>query len=87
MMMPAWVSRCHIKITNIKAERLQDISERDAIAEGVYQCPNGKYWTHGEADNSAVVAYMKLWDRINPKHPRSSNPWVFAYTFEVVDGT
>lgn len=71
MHMPEWASRCHIRIVRIKAERIQDISEDDAMAEGT-ELINGRY------------TFACLWDLINPKHPSSSNPWVFAYTFEVV---
>jgi hypothetical protein len=84
MFMPEWASRCQIKIVDLKVERLQDISEADALAEG---CKpemagadsgglEGMHWT-------ARKVYLELWNRINPKHPSENNPWVVAYSFEV----
>lgn len=57
-----------IRITSIRCERLQDISEDDARAEGV-------------AD---VAAYRELWERINGAGSWDANPFVWVYGFEVV---
>lgn len=81
-----------IRITNIRVERLQDISEEDCIAEGVWRDNNvglegTTYWYHGLANSSfrtAKEAYASLIDRISGKGTWESNPWVFVYDFELV---
>lgn len=82
----------HIRITNIRIERLQDISEEDCIAEGVWRDDNvgfkgTTYWYHGLANSSFRTpqqAYASLIDRISGKGTWESNPWVFVYDFELV---
>lgn len=46
MFMPEWASRCKIKITGVRAERLQDISEEDAVKEGINRWANEEDETH-----------------------------------------
>lgn len=81
-----------IRITNIRAERLQEISYEDCFAEGVVQ-------QHGEGANGEIYsyipyekplystpreAYAALIDKISGKGTWASNPYVFAYEFELV---
>lgn len=81
-----------IRITNIRVERLQDISEEDCMAEGVWRDDNvglegTTYWYHGLVNSSfrtAKEAYASLIDRISGKGTWESNPWVFVYDFELV---
>lgn len=81
-----------IRITNIRVERLQDISEEDCIAEGIWKAHNVglegvTYWYHGLANSSfrtAKEAYASLIDKISGKGTWESNPWVFVYDFELV---
>lgn len=81
-----------IRITNIRVERLQDISEEDCIAEGIWKAHNvglegTTYWYHGLANSSfrtAKEAYAALIDKISGKGTWESNPWVFVYDFELV---
>lgn len=83
----------HIRITNICVERLQDISEEDCIAEGVWRDDNvglegTTYWYHGLANSSFRTpqqAYASLIDRISGKGTWESNPYVFVYDFELID--
>ncbi len=75
MFMPAWAARTFLRITDVRVERVREITERDAIAEGILSDPT-----------IAVYEYSRLWDSINPKYPFASNPWVFRYEFEVKDG-
>lgn len=63
--MPRAASRILREIVNVRVERLQDISESDARAEGV-------------ADR---VSFFTLWDSINSKHPVASNPWVWVVEY------
>lgn len=82
-----------IRITNIRVERLQDISEEDCIAEGVWRDDNVElegttYWYHGLANSSFRTpqqAYASLIDRISGKGTWERNPYVFVYDFELID--
>lgn len=84
----------HIRITNVRVERLQDISDEDCIAEGIsFYKYNGKI--HYTFDNKVKKtffkfdtpreAYSALIDKISGKGTWESNPWVFVYEFELVD--
>lgn len=82
----------HIRITNIRVERLQDISEEDCLKEGIWRDDNvglegTTYWYHGLANSSfrtAKEAYAALIDKISGKGTWESNPWVFVYNFYLV---
>lgn len=82
----------HIRITNIRVERLQDISEEDCLKEGIWRGDNvglegTTYWYHGLANSSfrtAKEAYAAIINRISGKGTWESNPWVFVYDFELV---
>lgn len=81
-----------IRITNIRVERLQDISEEDCLKEGIWRDDNVglegvTYWYHGLANSSfrtAKEAYASLIDKISGKDTWESNPYVFVYDFELV---
>lgn len=91
--MPRWASRLLLEVTEVRVQRLQDISEEDAIAEGVRSVPlqedaRGCWWTTDVAagpdlhGRTPADAYARLWDTINGKRaPWSSNPWVWAVSF------
>lgn len=81
--MPRWASRITLEVTEVRAERLQDISEADALAEGVNVHPDH----HGKPRTSIyspVQAYADLWDQINGAGSWDTNPWVWAVSFKVV---
>lgn len=78
----------HIKITDIKIEYLQDISEEDALREGIlklasgYYClPNGRGWSFSTPRD----AFAFLIDKVGKKGDWNKKPLVAAYTFELVD--
>lgn len=83
----------HIRITNIRIERLQDISEEDCMKEGIWRDGNvgfegTTYWYHGLSNSSFRTpqeAYASLIDRISGKGTWESNPYVFVYDFELID--
>ena len=84
----------HIRITDIEIERLQDISDDDIIREGVWQFYDNKNLFYvskniGYAPDvaflSAREAFWYLIDNISGKGTWESNPWVVAYSFELVD--
>lgn len=96
MFMPRWASRITLIITDVRVQRLQEISEDDAVAEGVKRgssCLNGDGWfaqlpaRRMGAHETAAGAYRELWDDINAKRgfDWDSNPWVVAYSFGVVE--
>lgn len=85
----------HIRITNIKVERLQGISDEDCLKEGVvqkfdtdgtprYRVPCEKH-TWAYATDSARDAYHFLIDKVSGKGTWESNPYVFVYEFELID--
>ncbi|MBT3390324.1 MAG: hypothetical protein HN413_07920, partial [Chloroflexi bacterium] len=73
--MPRWACRIILDIVYVRVERVQEISEDDAIAEG---CT-------GEHFDLAVNDFIWLWDSINAKRGFSweSNPWVWVVEFKV----
>lgn len=75
-------SRILLDVVDVRVERLNDISEEDAQAEGVDPSPgwpvDGKY--------QYVEGFRDLWDRINGKRaPWDSNPYVWVVTFKRVE--
>lgn len=92
--MPRWASRILLEITGVRVERLHDISEQDAIAEGIevlplqskndpsawYQVGNGLF-----QGRSARAVYLKLWESINGHESLKANPWVWVIEFKVIE--
>lgn len=78
-----------IRILEIRRERLQDISEADAIAEGVeFEAPFYSVFVGGKRlvfGVSAVEAYRELWESINGRGSWDKNPYVWVICFEVVE--
>ena len=83
-----------IRITGIKVERLQDITEQECICEGIKikkgnrngERPFGEFTFDGLDDYSftAREAFAALIDRISGKSTWQRNPWVYVYTFELL---
>jgi len=84
--MPRWASRLTLTVTDVRVERLQDISETDAIAEGCKQYSSStKLSRPFNADWKGIYreGYAELWNEINGAGAWESNPWIVAYTFTV----
>lgn len=88
--MPRWASRITLEITDIRVERLQDISEEDARAEGVLPFAHiGKDQKiafdlnrRNQGEHPHTVAFASLWDGIaNEDTKWKSNPWVWVIRF------
>ena len=88
--MPRWASRLALEVAAVRVQRLQAITEDDAIAEGVTRNSDGKWWLGAPhrikktptCFPTAVQAFASLWDSINrARVPWSLNPWVIAITF------
>ena len=81
-----------IRITNVRVERLQDISDEDCLREGVIEdCPGVQYSFPTEIGycgqypfETPREAFAALIDRLSGKGTWKSNPWVFVYEFELV---
>lgn len=83
MFMPHWASRLTLKVTNIRIERVQEISEEDSIAEGVKAPWMGFGSWDYRGPNNHREAFQRLWESINgKKHPWSDNPWVWVIEFQ-----
>lgn len=75
--MPRWASRLTLEVTAVRVERLQDIREPDACAEGL-----GSPITR----DCKVPKFARLWDEINGKRARwDSNPWVWVVSFKKLE--
>jgi hypothetical protein len=77
--MPRWASRLTLEITDVRVQRVQEISAEDAVEEGI----NPSEVPGIGSDSSLVRAYADLWDSINLSrgYGWASNPWVWALTF------
>lgn len=78
----------HIRITDVKIEHLRDISEEDALREGIFKLISGFYCFPNEeyaVFSTPRRAFAELIDKVSGKGTWESNPWVVAYTFERVD--
>lgn len=77
--MPRWASRITLEITGVRVERLQDISEEDALAEGVHRFD----WQddNGECPATTREAFARLWASINGPDSWTANPWVWVVEF------
>jgi hypothetical protein len=94
--MPRWASRLTLRVSSVKVERLQDISEADAVAEGIGDLgaaiddgtvseTTGETATEtGRRLRWASRLYAQLWDDINGNGAWDANPWVVAVTFSVI---
>ncbi len=82
MHMPRWASRITLTVTDVRVERLQDISEVDALAEGIDRLHYPERGDWGWPQRK----YREVWEAINGPGSWDANPWVAAYTFTVQFG-
>lgn len=93
--MPKQACRIKLRITSIRIERLLDISEQDAIAEGIRQKFGGfvnyinpsnilteSYHYLSRKYSAAQISYFSLWESINGEDSLNKNPWVWVIEFE-----
>lgn len=78
--MPRWASRITLEITNVRVERVKDISRSDCVKEGLYPTMSN------DSEQNIRVRYRELWDSLNKKRGYSweSNPWVWVIEFKRV---
>lgn len=78
----------HIRITDVKVERLQDISDKDCLREGIIKDdePYSRYFFSLDSwYNTPRAAFAALIDKVSGRGTWESNPLVWAYSFELVD--
>ncbi len=94
--MPRWASRIDLEVVKVRVERLQDISEEDAKAEGVQGgYPTMLDWANHFKEpqiakdmvsrggkTNAWYCYRKLWTEINGAESWDANPWVWVIEFK-----
>lgn len=90
--MPREFSRLTLTVTDVRVQRLQDISEADAVAEGIERLPNSKgpnyftreivgKWSGSFNAPTAQEVFADLWESLHGPEAWDSNPWVAAYSF------
>lgn len=79
--MPRRFSRLTLRITDVRVQRLQEISEADAIAEG---CPAVSLWDLDAESTPPSHHFRALWDSINGDGAWAANPFVWAISFDVI---
>lgn len=94
MFMPRWASRITMEITNVRVERVQEITIDDAKAEGIPEYENefdpfhsyrSEAWDDMFRNRSTVGNFAWYWDEIHKKHPErqwDKNPWVWVVEFK-----
>lgn len=85
MFMPRWASRLTLEVTGVRVERLQSISEADAMAEGA-RCADevtGRevLFTSASKAGSFRLHYRDIWTQINGDGSWDANPWVWVISF------
>ncbi len=85
--MPRWASRITLELVNVRVERVQSISEEDAVAEGFEESLDGGdgVFTDVYGHISARENFSGLWDHINAKRGFGwdANPWVWVVEFKL----
>ncbi|MBB3902074.1 hypothetical protein GGR33_001569 [Methylobacterium brachythecii] len=91
--MPRWASRLTLLVADIRVQRLQDISQADSEAEGIYERgsvgdgSSHDRWTwqrEGWRYATPREAFRELWGLINGPDAWAANPWVAAVSFSVI---
>lgn len=91
---PRWTSRITLTVTDVRVERVQDITEADALAEGMTQATADAIMSADELAMYAAthivcpgargrILFETIWEQINGAESWPANPWVAAYTFTV----
>lgn len=77
--MPREAARIFLRVTNVRVERLQEITEEEAVKEGA------RAYGHNNCNGtSARIAFAEIWDKTTTKYEWRTNPWVWVIEFKVV---
>jgi hypothetical protein len=79
--MPRYASRILLEVVGVRVERLQDISEEDARAEGVSDAAIQSFTNTGLVSRPAAFAYRDLWLKNNSSFDWAANPWAWVCDF------
>ncbi|HTJ89511.1 MAG TPA: hypothetical protein VL356_04965 [Acidocella sp.] len=82
--MPRWASRLTLTVTDVRVQRLQDITSKDIAAEGIDHLSFGG--ASGAFDQWLMHQFGGLWDKLHGPGAWDANPWVAAITFELRKG-
>lgn len=92
--MPKEAARIWLEITNVRVERLQDISNHDALAEGVEKVhPDHFGFSYKDYEEKSIhlnclyprTSFYTLWTKINGKDSFGANPWVWVIEFKRIE--
>lgn len=84
--MPRWASRITLEIAGVRVNRLHDISEEDAIAEGIGQAiGDGLYRSESGSIGRARTLFQSLWQSINGPDSWDENPGVWVIDFKKLE--
>ena len=84
--MPRWACRLVLPLVSVRVERVQDITEEDARAEGIRRTENG--WTDGATGydvTNARAAFQELWASIYGQESWDANPWVWVAEWKEIE--
>lgn len=81
--MPRWASRITLEITNVRIERLQDISGSDCISEGIME--RTTYPPESDSEEIDRKEYRNLWESINGVGSWDKNPFVWVIEFKRIE--
>lgn len=90
LFMPRWASRITLELTEVRVERVQEITREDALAEGVHEMFKGENFPLREQRMALEQhAYAEAWDALNAKRGFGwdKNPWVWVLPFRRVQDT
>lgn len=90
--MPRWASRLTLTVTDVRVHRLQDISEADAVAEGIEADEFGAWHCYQSEPKGQTFwacpreSFRTLWNSLHGPDAWNANPWVVAISFTVQRG-
>jgi hypothetical protein len=94
--LPKVASRIWLEITDIKIQRLEELSQNDAISEGIemtwkhddpMECRFKNYINDGAGSLMPCQSFRSLWKSINGEESWQENPWVWVISFKVLSTT
>ncbi len=86
--MPRWASRITLEVTGVRVERLQDISEADALSEGIERHADGNGFHTEDGmrySDDPRESFASLWESINGPDSWGANPWVWIVEFKRIN--
>lgn len=81
--MPRWASRLSLPVKAVRLERLQEMSEEDAQAEG-FSATSSEGSDIGPGEFTAKLAFAMFWDKLHGPGGWHGNPWVWVYEWEPI---